>query len=117
MLTPRGDRILIQDPDHITTSKSGLIHIVGGDRLDVVESKVISAGVLVKDPGIKPGARVVHTRLTGVKMENFSTEGLPRGHYRIIQEREVLAILSPEAVFEGGRGAYDENGNHDLSKD
>lgn len=116
MLKGYADKILVRDPDHIVESKGG-IFLVGGARLDVIESTVISAGNLCKDPDLRPGARVVHAKLAGVKMEAFSTQGLPKGNYRVLRESELIAILSPEAVFEGGSGEYDANGQHDLSKD
>ena len=106
-----GDRVLVKDPDHLSTTASGLI-FVGGDRLDVVESTVISIGPLVKDKSVKVGDRVVHTRITGVKYQPPLDSTLPKGHYRFVKEEELFAVLSPSAVFEGGKGFYDDQGQH-----
>ena len=113
-MTPRsyGDRVLLKDPDHISQSASGLITLVGGDRLDVVCSTVISIGPLCKDKTLKVGDRVLHTRITGVKFDGANEAGLPRGHYRFVKEEELFAVLSPEAVFDGGKGFYDDQGMH-----
>lgn len=110
-----GDRVLVKDPDHQTTTASGLI-FVGGDRLDVVESTVISIGPLVKDKSLCVGDRVVHTRVTGVKYQPPLDSMLPPGHYRFVKSEELFAVLSKDAVFEGGKGFYDDKGEHVTSR-
>lgn len=107
--TPYNDRVLVEDPPHMAESKGGII-LVGGKNVDVVCSTIRAVGPNVKDKSLKPGDRVLHTRVTGVKWEGFHEEGLPRGHYRIIKDTELLAVLAPKAVFEGGTGQFDERG-------
>ncbi len=111
---PQGRRILVKDPDHQTETAGGLI-LVGGDRLDLVESTVISVGIDCTE-GLRPGDRVVHTRMTGVRVDGETRLGLERGHYRIIKEEELLAALAPSAKFEGGTGFYNEHGEHHTSR-
>jgi co-chaperonin GroES (HSP10) len=99
---PAGDRVLVELAPYQRETKSGIV-IVGGKSLDLACSKVIAIGPECNRApwGVEVGDRVLHLRVAGVKYDGSQAESFGRGDYAFIQEKELLAVLGPNAEVEG----------------